>query len=249
MKDNDTAEQIYRINYEAAEYYHSLLLDPAGKPAKEFLTSKEISDETIEKYKLGYSGSSPDGLVRHLKGIGYTMDQITEAKLAEKGNEDADLDVFQNRMIVPIIDDENRVTGFGGRTVIEDSPIWLILHSSNVLDKNKSLFGIDHAMKSEADYIIICEGFMDAIIMQQAGFDMTTSLLGCRLTPEHTELIKKYTDKVVLCYDGDYLGEKEADKAREMLIGEGLSAVTLISPRRDCYELLIKTGFPWVNEL
>ena len=175
--DERTSRILYGINEETSEYYHSLLKGDQGKMGIACLKELGLTEETSDRFKLGYSGSAPQGLINHLKDRGYLDAQIIEAGLADTDERGAIEDIFQNRVIIPIVDDEYRVIGFSGKSVNNDSPIYLNTRETSVFDKSRSLFGLDHVKDSEAQYIILCEGFVDVMILQQVGYDMYVKLL------------------------------------------------------------------------
>ena len=234
---------IFEINEEAAKYYQSLVGRSESKTVKDYLDNLNISEETIARFRLGYAGASEKGLLDHLKSLGYSDDRIIEVGLAEKDENDETKDVFHNRLIIPIIDDQNRVIGFSGRSLDMEGPIYLNSLSTDVFDKSKNLFGLNIAKNASADYMILCEGFMDVISLHQAGFDMAIATLGEKFTVEQADLLMKYISKVLVCYDTDDVGNKRADSAISTIIENGMKGMKIdLSPFKDPLDVITKEG-------
>ena len=236
-------QNFYELNEATIKYYQTLIIGDEGKVATDFLCDLHISEETIARFRLGYTGTSERGLTNHLNSLGYSNDQIIEAGLARMDENDETKDVFQNRLIIPIIDDENRVIGFSGRSLENVSPIYLNSRSTDVFDKSKNLFGLNIAKDASADYMILCEGFTDVISLSQAGFDMATATLGVEFTADQANLLKKYTSKVLVCFDSDDIGNKGADSAIGILVENGIKGLKIdLSPFKDPMDMITKEG-------
>ena len=245
-----TTRILYGINEETAKYYHSILKGEQGEAGIACLKGLGLTEETIDRFRLGYTGKDPKGLVSHLKNLGYLDNQIIEAGLAEISEGDTVEDIFQNRVIIPIIDDEYRVIGFSGRAVNDDKPIYLNTCETPVFDKKESLFGLDHVKDSAAQYIILCEGYMDVMAMHQAGFDMAVASLGIGFTPEHAKRVKKYAHDVIICYDCDEAGRNAASNVSSILNEVGITVKQIdLSPHRDPSEFISKEGGTAFGEL
>ena len=235
---------LYGINEEAAKYYYAMLRSDRGKAGIDCLKRLSLTDETIDRFRLGYTGEGKSGLVEHLKDKGYLDDQIIEAGLAILTIHNSVEDTFRDRIIIPIMDDEYRVIGFSGRLIDRGSPKYLIPRETLVFDKRRSLFGLDHAKDSTAQYIILSEGFFDVIMLHQAGYDMAVApLLGTRFNLDHAVILKKYAQEVIICYDSDEFGSKEAEKVIAILGQSGIKAKRVdLSPYQDVFEYITKEG-------
>ena len=234
--------QIYKLNAEVMKYYRSML-EKKGKEVKAFLNGIDIAEETIDYFNLGYSGTDLYGLVYHFNALGVDDDLIIESGLADFDENNGIEDVFHNRLIIPVIDDENKVIGFSGRTLDNEAPIYLNSHKSLAFDKNKSFFGLNRAKDSKAGYLILCEGFFDVISLHQAGFDMAIANLGTKLTKNQANTLKKYTNKVYICYDTDNTGIKAANNAIDVLENAGVKGKIIdLSPYKDPQEFVKKEG-------
>ena len=141
---------LYGINEEAAKYYYDMLRSDQDEAGVACLKRLGLTEETIDRFRLGYAGDGKRGLVDHLKVKGYLEDQIIEAGLAHVAEDNSVEDTFRNRIIIPIIDDEYRVIGFSGRVVDDGMPKYLNSRETMVFDKSRSLFGLDHVKDSAA---------------------------------------------------------------------------------------------------
>ncbi|SEA70475.1 DNA primase [Oribacterium sp. KHPX15] len=203
-----------------------------------------LTQETIDSFRPGYTGEGKRGLVDYLNGKGYLDDVIIEAGLAKKNDEDGIEDTFQNRVIIPVIDDENRVIGFSGRSVDDECMSkYLNTRKNVVFDSSSNVFGLDHAKNSSANYMILCEGYMDVMALHQAGYDMAVKPLGLEFTTEHANLIKKYKQDVIIAYDNDKYGRNAASVVKDILDKEGLRGIQIdLSPYSDPLEYITKAG-------
>ncbi len=241
---------LYGINEEAAKYYCTMLRGDQGEAGIACLKRLGLTEETIDKFRLGYTGGGKRGLVDHLKDKGYLDDQIIEAGLAEVSEGNTIEDLFQNRIIIPIIDDEYRVIGFSGRVVDGGMPKYLNSRETMVFDKSRSLFGLDHLKDSAAQYIILSEGYLDVMALHQAGYDMATASLGISFTVNHARLLKKYAQDVIICFDTDEFGNKQAEEVLTILGQSGIKAKRLdLSPYKDPQEYITKEGGTAFGEL
>ncbi len=245
-----TCRILYEINEETAKYYYTMLRSNLGETGTTRLKSIGLTEETVDRFRLGYTGESKRGLVDHLRVKGYLDDQIIEAGLADKTSGNIIEDKFQTRIMIPIIDDEYRVIGFSGRTVNDGMPKYLNSSETVLFHKNCSLFGIDHVKDSAAQYIILCEGYMDVMALRWAGFDMGVASPGTDISVEHAELLKKYTKDVIICFDDDEFGNKKAEKALAILGQAGIKAKKLnLYPYKDPLGYITKEGGTAFGEL
>ena len=227
---------------EVALYYQELLNSDQGKDARQYLKSRGLSDETIRKYALGYSGGKRDGLYQHLKGKGYSIDTLTQIGLFYFRMMAAH-DFFRNRIMFPIMDDQGNVISFGGRALDDEGPIYLNAPDTSCFDKKRTIFGLHLAKEGGEKEMILCEGYLDVILLHQEGFTNTVSTPWSSLTKEQAVVLKKYADSVILSHDSDEAGKRGAARAVGLLKEAGLMVKNLdVSPYRDPYELLQKGG-------
>ena len=243
MKEaSDARQTALQIHKDAAVFYVHQLHQERGKQGMAYLKKRELSDETIRAFGLGYASQYRDGLYRYLKGKGYTDDQLRDSGLC-KINERGAYDVFFNRVMFPIMDVNNRVIGFGGRVMGDGEPKYLNSQETRIFDKSRNLYGLNFARKSREKFLLVCEGYMDVISMHQAGFTNAVASLGTAFTSQHGMILKRYTDEVILCYDNDGAGRKAALRAIPILKEAGLRIKVLdMAPYKDPDEFMKNLG-------
>ncbi len=230
-KEYDRRSQILMLYQQASEYYIRLLKDPQeGAVPRKYLADRGLSDETIEKFKLGYAPDAWDGLLNYLSlNAGASASTLEEAGLVKKRAESSGhYDLFRNRLMIPICDSEGRVIAFGGRTLGEDQIKYLNSPESPIYTKGLNLFGFNLAKESikERDAVIVVEGYFDAITPHQCGFTNVVATLGTALTEQQAKLLVRYTDskRVYLSFDADAAGARAIERGGETLnqIAEGI---------------------------
>ncbi len=242
-KQADERSRIKDMNRLAAGYFHYLLRTGHGKHALEYLTERGLTEETINKFALGFSDVYRDDLYKYLKSKGYKDEELKNSGLVKFDEKYGASDQFWNRVMYPIVDTNNRVIGFGGRVMGEGKPKYINTQETLVFDKSRNLYGLNLAKKSRRSGIIFCEGYMDVISMHQAGFDNAVASLGTALTPGQVNLIKRYTDHVYLAYDSDEAGTKAALRALEIMREFEMPArVISLKPYKDPDELIQAEG-------
>lgn len=239
----DKKSRLLQINKEAAKYYYVQLRGQQGRPALDYLKGRGLSDETIQKFGLGYSDKFGSGLYRYLKGLGYADGLLRESGLFNVDERHGMYDKFWNRVIYPIMDVNHKVIGFGGRVMGDGKPKYLNSPETMIFDKSRNLYGLNVARTSRKKNLIICEGYMDVISMHQAGFNNAVASLGTALTSLQASLMKRYTDEVLIIYDSDEAGTKAAIRAIPMLKGVGLATkVVNLKPYKDPDEFIRNEG-------
>lgn len=236
-------EKLLEVNKEAAKFYHQMLKSPEGAVAYKYFSEKRgLSDKTIVHFGLGYSGKSGTSLYRYLKEKGY-KDQILRETGLFTYSERGVTDKFWNRAMFPIMDIQNRVIGFGGRVMGEGEPKYLNSPETKIFDKGRNLFGLNFAKTDRRPYVLICEGYMDVISLQQAGYVNAVASLGTALTSLQAHLLSRYTKDVYLTYDSDGAGVKAALRAIPIFRGEGVSLhVVNMQPYKDPDEFIKNLG-------
>lgn len=240
-KLKDMKTKLLEINKIAATYYYRQLRSEQGALGYAYLKKRDLSDETINRFGLGYSGQDGRALYKYMKEQGYDDDLLKESGLFtyEKGARDN----FWNRVMFPIMDINNKVIGFGGRVMGDAKPKYLNSPETKLFDKSRNLYGINIARSSRKGNFIICEGYMDVIALHQAGFNQAVASLGTALTPGQARLMKRYTDNVLITYDSDEAGTKAALRAIPILKEAGLSTkIVNLSPYKDPDEFIKALG-------
>ena len=242
-KKADTKSQLLAIYKLAATYhYYQMYNTPKGKIAYDYLKGRNLSDDTIKKFGLGYSNVS-GGLYGYLKSKGYEDTLLKMSGLFSYNEKSGVYDKFWNRVMFPIMDVNNKVIGFGGRVMGDSKPKYLNSPETLLFDKSRNLFGMNIARTSRRKNIIICEGYMDVIALHQAGFNNAVASLGTALTGMQANLIKRYTENVLLTYDSDEAGVKAALRAIPILKDVGLTIKVIdMRPYKDPDEFIKNMG-------
>lgn len=235
-------ERLWAISKEAARFFVSQLYAPAGGEGLQYAQKRGMAKGTLTRFGIGFAPNNWDSLCKAMKAKGYTDEELLDAGLALKKN-DSIYDRFRNRLMFPIIDVRGNVIGFGGRVMDDTKPKYLNSPESEIFNKGKNLFALNVAKKSKLGYLILVEGYMDAIALHQYGFDCAVASLGTSLTDEHARLLSRYTDQVVLIYDGDEAGQNATKRAIPMLEKAGLQVKVLqMRDAKDPDEFLKKFG-------
>lgn len=242
-KEADKKALLLEINKEAARYFYYQLRSPQGQIGHQYLTKRELSEETMKQFGLGYSNKYSNDLVQYLKQKGYRDELIIQAGLAAGDEVKGVHDKFWNRVMFPIQDVNHRVIGFGGRVMGEGEPKYLNSPETMIFDKSRNLYGLNFARSSRRDHIILCEGYMDVISMHQAGFTQAVASLGTAFTSGQANLLHRFTDTVILSYDSDGAGTKAALRAIGILRENGMTARVLnLEPYKDPDEFIKNLG-------
>ncbi|MCM1303963.1 MAG: DNA primase [Lachnospiraceae bacterium] len=235
--------RLLEVNKEAARYFYYQLRDPRGRIGYEYLKKRELSDETMHKFGLGYAGKNGAELVRYLRSRGFEDEIIKEAGLATHSEKWGLMSQFWNRVMYPIQDGNHRVIGFGGRVMGEGEPKYLNSPETPIFDKRRNLYGLNFARTAKSGNMILCEGYMDVIAMHQAGFTQAVASLGTAFTPEQANLLRRYTDSVLLAYDSDGAGVKAALRGIGILREAGLAGKVIdMRPYKDPDEFMKALG-------
>lgn len=212
-KKEGKRNRLLEVNKEAAKYFYFQLRNDRGKIGYRYLSERGLDEETMKKFGLGYAGISGGELIRYLKSKGYTEEEIRDAGLAGYDEKSGMYDKFWNRVMFPIQDINHRVIGFGGRVMGEGKPKYLNSPETMIFDKSRNLYGLNFARTARQNNIILCEGYMDVIALHQAGFGQAVASLGTAFTPGQANLLRRYTEEVILAYDSDGAGSNAALRA------------------------------------
>ena len=235
--------RLLAVNKEAAKFFYYQLRTPAGEIGRRYLRKRELSEETMHKFGLGFAGKNGAGLVQYLRGKGFADEEIQGAGLAGNSEKYGLMSQFWNRVMYPIQDIHSRVIGFGGRVMGDGEPKYLNSPETPVFDKRRNLYGLNYARRARSSNIILCEGYMDVIAMHQAGFTQAVASLGTAFTEEQAALLRRYTETVLLAYDSDGAGVKAALRAIGILRNAGLTGrVINMQPYKDPDEFMKALG-------
>lgn len=242
-QEADKRARLLEINKEAAKYFYMLLRNERGQKALEYFQKRELSEETIKKFGLGYSDQYSDDLYRYLRSRGYEDEILKDSGLVSIDERRGGYDKFWNRAMFPIMDVHNKVIGFGGRVMGEGEPKYLNSPETKIFDKSRNLYGLNFARTTKKPQLLLCEGYMDVIALHQAGFDNAVASLGTSLTSGHANLLKRYTKEVYLTYDSDGAGVKAALRAIPILKEVGITTKIInMKPYKDPDEFIKSLG-------
>ena len=231
--DNSGAQKRTRLlemNRTAARWFRDILLSPEGKEGLDYLVERRLTPNTIRKYGLGFAPDGWHNLHYYLRGKGFTDDEMEEGALLARKNNSL-YDKFRRRVMFPIIDRRGNIIAFGGRTLEKDAPAkYLNSDETIVFHKRENLFSLNFAKNTKEKFLILCEGYMDVISLNQAGFDNAVATLGTAITPQQANVMKQYASEVVISYDADGAGQKATMKAINLLGEAGVTARVLNIP-------------------
>ena len=235
--------KLLEINKEAAKYFYYQLRTERGSVGMEYLRKRELSDETMNHFGLGYANKYSNDLIQYLKSKGYSEDLIRDAGLCNVDEKHGMYDKFWNRVMFPIQDINHRVIGFGGRVMGDGKPKYLNSPETEIVDKSRNLYGLNFARTSRKGNVILCEGYMDVIAMHQAGFTQAVASLGTAFTSGQASLLRRYANEILLSYDSDGAGVNAALRAIGILKEAGMTGrVINLEPYKDPDEFIKALG-------
>lgn len=240
-------ERLWALHKEAARFFHSRLYAPIGANALQYATGRGMPKSILTKFGIGYAPDSWTDLADYLRSKNYTDQELRDSGLVTVSQKNGNLfDRFRDRLMFPIIDVRGNVIGFGGRIMNnadKNAAKYLNSPETLIFNKRKNLFALNLAKKSKLGYLILVEGYMDAIALHQYGFDCAVASLGTALTEDGANLLSRYTDQVVLIYDGDEAGQNATQRAIPILEKAGLQVKVLkMRDAKDPDEYLKKFG-------
>ena len=235
-------ERLWALMKEAGRFYHEQLYSPAGEQCLAYVQKRGLSKSIVTRFGIGFAPNSWHALVDAMKRKGYTEQELKDADLVGEKNGRI-YDRFRNRLMFPIFDVRGNVIGFGGRVLDDSKPKYLNSNETLIFNKRKNLFGLNLAKKTKESYMILVEGNIDVVALHQFGFDNAVASLGTSLTEEQVNLLSRYTEQVVLTYDGDEAGQRAAQRAIPMLEKAGIQVRVLqMQGAKDPDEFLHKYG-------
>ncbi len=239
----DHRSLLFEVNKEAAIYFYRQLRSQKGEHGYAYFRERQLTEETMKHFGLGYANVTSNDLVLYLRSKGYRDDLIVEAGLASHDEKHGTHDKFWNRVMFPIQDAGQKVIGFGGRVMGEGKPKYLNSPETPIFDKSRNLYGLNYAKNARKGRLILCEGYMDVIAMHQAGFTEAVASLGTAFTTGQASILKRYADEVILSYDSDEAGTKAAMRAIGILKEAGLRGKVLhLEPYKDPDEFIKAEG-------
>jgi DNA primase len=237
-------ETLFRIQREAVCFFTQTI--SKSERALHYLNERAVNDETRERFSLGYSGNGRDGLLLYLKGLGFPLEAIRQSGLLYGDTQDVH-DFFRDRIMFPIFDLQDRPIAFGGRilTSLTRAPKYLNSPDSPIFRKGDCLYALDKARHAigQKGYVLIVEGYLDALMCHQHGITHAVAPLGTALTAGHVKKIKRFTDKILLVFDGDAAGRAATKRSLELALAEGMTTKVFLLPNgEDPDSMLRKRG-------
>ncbi len=223
-KEARTRELFFQINLAAQEYFQAVLWkNIEGKEALAYLHKRGLVKESIEEFGLGFARDRWDGLTGELRGRGFDLDMAVKVGLLGQKTPGRYYDYFRGRIIFPILDTQGRVVGFGGRSLGDTEPKYLNSPETPVFNKRKILYGLNRALPQirREKEVVLVEGYMDVLLLHQAGIQNTVAPLGTSLTADQVSYIRGRVEKIYLVFDADAGGQKAALRSLELLRKEG----------------------------
>lgn len=235
-------EKVFEVNKVAAEYFHENLYKPNAKLAQEYVKKRKLDNATLKKFQIGYSGNFDD-LYKELKNKGFQDEEIFESKLVLKSKNNMPNDAFKKRLMFPIKDVKDRVIAFGGRALDDSKPKYINSPDTICYNKGRNLYALNVARKTEKDFLIMVEGYMDAVSLHQRGVDNAVASLGTALTEKQGRLLKRYKSKIIIGYDSDAAGQGATMRGLEILQNLGYDIRILqLEGAKDPDEFIIRYG-------
>ncbi len=261
-------DRLLEANKEAARFFHQTLFTPQGQAALDYLKKRGLTDNVIRKFGLGAAPAGWDTLTKHLRGLGYSEEELRLAGLtvireAEPASADPvtgeekperprrAFDMFRNRAIFPIIDQYGNVLAFGGRALGDVQPKYLNTSDTPVFNKRLGVYAANLLRKERnLPRVILVEGYMDVVSLTQFGVKGVCATLGTALTPEQAKLLKRFAPMVYLSYDGDNAGQNAIMKGLTILEEAGVPARVLQFPDKlDPDEFIRRDGIEGFEKL
>lgn len=235
-------DKVYKVNEFTAEYYHQNLYKPQAKMAQEYVKKRQLSNETLKSFRIGFSGKF-DELYQELKKQGFGEQEILESGLVNKNDRGQYIDRYRNRLMFPICDVRGRVIAFGGRVLDDSKPKYINSPENIVYSKGRHLFGLNVAKKGDTKKLLIVEGYMDVISLHQRGITNVVAPLGTALTEQQGWLLRKNAEQIILSFDSDEAGLQAKLRALDILQNMGCDLRILqMDGAKDPDEYIIKYG-------
>lgn len=211
---NKRRNKLFEVNKEVMMYFYKNLL--TNKAPQDYLLNRGLRSNIVNTFMLGYALNSWDDLLNFAKNKGIKEEDLLELGLVAKSKKGNYYDKYRNRLIFPIIDTYGRVIGFGGRSIDMAMPKYLNSPESDVFKKRFNLYGLNNFKKQNRRDLILVEGYMDVIALNNNGIEIAVASLGTAFTIEQAKLAKRYADSIYICYDSDTAGIKATKRAIEI---------------------------------
>ena len=247
--DDTLAKRRMRLlaaNREAARFFNACLMDEKNRPALDYFLRRALTPATIRHFGLGYAPDSWHALTEHLRSKGFTYEEMVLANLVRRSDKNGKAnyyDNFRNRVMFPIIDLRGNVIAFGGRVMDDSKPKYINTSDTPVYKKSNGVFALNFAKNANENKMLLVEGYMDVIALHQAGFTNAIACLGTAFTSEQANLLSRYAEEIIICYDNDGAGREATQRALAVLGKTGLKLrVVTMSGGKDADEIIRTHG-------
>ncbi len=247
--DDTLAKRRMRLlaaNREAARFFNACLMDEKNRPALDYFLRRALTTATIRHFGLGYAPDSWHALTEHLRSKGFTYEEMVLANLVRRSDKNGKAnyyDNFRNRVMFPIIDLRGNVIAFGGRVMDDSKPKYINTSDTPVYKKSNGVFALNFAKNANENKLLLVEGYMDVIALHQAGFTNAIACLGTAFTSEQANLLSRYAEEIIICYDNDGAGREATQRALAVLGKTGLKLrVVTMSGGKDADEIIRTHG-------
>ncbi len=217
--------KLLEINLSACKFYEKKLKDlKTSHPVKQYLKQRDFSDEIVKKFRLGYAPSGWEELCFHLKKKGFDIGLSTKLGLIKRKTNYYDF--FRERLMFPVFAKNGQdILGFGGRALEENPAKYINSQDSDIFHKGQIFYGWENAVSAirQSGKALVVEGYTDYLSLYQRGVENVVATLGTALTKEHAHWLSRYTEQVILCFDGDKAGEKATQRSLSILLSSGLT--------------------------
>lgn len=224
-RNRKVAESLYELNRQAALYFFNNLKSK-GRLAQHYIIERKLLPDTVIKFGLGYSLPN-DSLYAFFKKRHFSDEVILKSGLVSSRNK---ADIFRGRLMFPIFNEVGKIIAFGGRTLGNEKPKYLNTIENEVFNKRRNLYGLNYAKHSKLAGVILVEGYMDVISLNQSGIDNVCASLGTALTVQQVNLLKRYSKDITICYDSDNAGRMAAYRATDLIYNENLALKVFLVP-------------------
>ncbi|MBE5736395.1 MAG: DNA primase [Clostridiales bacterium] len=265
VKAKQKREKIYQVLVDAARFYYSNLKKPEAKQALDYIASRKLDTATIKEFGIGCS-TDWNSIVTHLKSLGYSEEQMLDAGVVERNEYGKLYDCFGTRLIFPIFNLYGNVVGFSARVLGKsDFAKYKNTAQTLVFDKSRCIYGIMQLKKlkntEKIEEVVIVEGQMDVISLHKSGIRNAVACMGTALTINHAKDLKRFADKVILCFDGDNAGKKATLRSIDILVSVGFNVYIVTIPNgndpdeyvnqygKDAWDNLMSNALYWVEFL
>ena len=238
--------RLLAVNREAARFFNACLMDEKNRPALDYFLRRALTPATIRHFGLGYAPDSWHALTEHLRSKGFTYEEMVLANLVRRSDKNGKAnyyDNFRNRVMFPIIDLRGNVIAFGGRVMDDSKPKYINTSDTPVYKKSNGVFALNFAKNANENKLLLVEGYMDVIALHQAGFTNAIACLGTAFTSEQANLLSRYAEEIIICYDNDGAGREATQRALAVLGKTGLKLrVVTMSGGKDADEIIRTHG-------